>query len=146
MARWKRRSENEIDFEAMEELFEDLLETLPIREIDFTKPLKLGFTLTLDDQGYLSITEFGLIKEKFVPKQEPIIEFLDYGQDLTIIVDSPELNKKNLGVKVLERSIILSSGKKQKFVKKIKLPCNVKKNPPQINHKNNIVEILLKKQ
>ena len=60
----KRRSEDfSIDFETMEEIFEELIDMFDEEELDFSKPLKLGFNISLADRGSLKINEFGLLQE-----------------------------------------------------------------------------------
>jgi len=151
MVQWKKKKavqDQEIDFESLEELFEDLLETFDEEEIDFSKPLKIGFSVSLNGNGSLQVDEFGLLKEKKKEaKQEPIlVELMEFANEFLIVVETNSFSTREIDIKALDHALIISNHKSKNFLKKVSFPCKVKQDSIKTALNNGVLEIRLTKK
>ncbi|MFH1390871.1 MAG: Hsp20/alpha crystallin family protein [Candidatus Diapherotrites archaeon] len=150
MVQWKKKNtteSQEIDFETMEELFEELLETFQEDELDFSKPVQIGFTVSLDDNGSIQINEYGLLKEKKSPVKEgvPLVDLIEFPKEFLIVVETNSIPIKSIDIKVLDYALIISSHESKKFLKKINFPTKVNEDSLKTVLNNGVLEIRLKK-
>jgi HSP20 family molecular chaperone IbpA len=150
MSRWQKKDDNSsIDFETLEMILGEIVENLDTANVDFTKPFKIGFTLILDSEGYVNVKEFGIISASQLSdskKEQPLVEMIDFGEELVAAVELNGLSKRDINVKILNSKIIVSSKTSKKFSKNIKLPCPVDKSSIKTEFNNNVLEIRIKKQ
>ncbi len=150
MALWKKRRFDDcgIDYESMEEMLAEALDGLGAKEIDFTRPVKMGFTVMLDNDGFLRLNEFGLLSEEKAEKktEEPLVDVIDMDNELMIVIETNNLPAQDIDVKVMEQSMVISSEKQKKFIKKIAFPCKVKHASVRTSYNNNILEVRLPKR
>ncbi|MCR4369227.1 MAG: Hsp20/alpha crystallin family protein [archaeon] len=149
---WRKRrtfEDQSIDFETMEELFEEVLELFEESEVDFSKPLKMAFSVSLDEKGNLRINEFGLLKEKKFGSQkseEPFVELIEFDNEFLIVVEANSLPPKDIDIKVLDHALIISDNSNNKFLKKISFPSKVKETSIRTKINNNVLEIRIAKK
>tara|TARA_Y100000310_G_scaffold57396_1_gene52601 strand:- start:9912 stop:10394 length:483 start_codon:yes stop_codon:yes gene_type:complete len=151
MVQWKKRKsteDQEIDFETMEELFEELLETFHENELDFSKPVQLGFTVSLDAKGSLQINEYGLLKEKKseVKSDVPLVDLIEFPKEFLIVVETNTIPIKSIDIKVLDYALIISSHESKKFLKKVIFPAKVDEGSLKTTLNNGVLEIRLTKK
>jgi len=151
MSLWKKRKYEDysIDFETMEEIFEELIDLFDEKELDFSKPLKLGFTVSLDEKGNLKINEFGLLKEKKAKqkkKDEPFVELIDFENEFLVVVQTTTFSPEDIDIKVLDHALIISKHESKKFLKKLIFPDKVRTDSVKTEYNNGVLEIRLKKK
>jgi len=150
MAEWKTKKSYEkleIDFETIEELFEELLGVFEEQEIDFTKTLKLGFDVSLRDDGSLSIEKFGLLKERKQQKEEvPLVDMIEFEKELMVVVETNSLPLSDVDVKVKDSQITMTNQKTGELMKKINFPCKVRENTLKTKFNNGVLEMRLLKK
>ncbi|HZX19501.1 MAG TPA: Hsp20/alpha crystallin family protein [archaeon] len=151
MGLWKKRRSDdfEVDFETLEELFEELIDTFEEEEINFDKPLKLGFSVSLDEKGNLKINEFGLLEEKKpVQKKNEVllVDTIDYESEVLIVVETNSFPPEDIDVKVLDHAMIITNHKDKKFLKKINFDSKVRPDSINTQFNNGVLEIRLKKK
>lgn len=150
MSLWKKRRGDDfsIDFETMEEIFEELIDVFDEEELDFSKPLKLGFNVSLDDRGSLRINEFGLLQEKKIKqkkREEPFVELIDYENEFLVVVQTNTFSPEDIDIKVLDHALIISKHDSKKFLKKLTFPVKVRTDSVKTEYNNSVLEIRLKK-
>jgi len=150
MAMWRKRNSNDysIDFESMEEILEEILETFEEHELDFSQPLKVGFSISMDSSGCLKINEFGIIKqdEKQQKPQEPLVDIIESDEDLMICVEANSFPLEEINIKVLDYCVIISGSRTKKIIKKIYFPCKIKENSVKTRYNNGILELRARKK
>ena len=150
MAMWKKRNSNDysIDFESMEEILEEILETFEEHELDFSQPLKVGFSISMDQSGCLKIDEFGIIKqaEKQQKQQEPLIDIIESNEDVMVCVETNSFPPEEINIKVLDYCAIISSSRTKKLIKKVYFPAKIKENSVKTRYNNGILEIRARKK
>ncbi len=151
MAQWKKRTlyGNGIDFDMMEDLISELLEEFGEDEVDFSKPLKVGFSLSLDGSGCIHIDEFGLLKEKTSAEKKdasPLIEIIDFGSELLVVVEAANLPTKDIEVRASEQLMFVYNRNSKKFLKRVVFPCKVKGSTLRTNLNNGVLEVRIAKK
>jgi HSP20 family molecular chaperone IbpA len=150
MSRWQKKEDNSsIDFDTLEMILGEIVETLDTANLDFTKPFKIGFTLVLDSEGYVNVKEFGIVSASQLSdskKDQPLVEMIDFGEELVAAVELNGLSSRDISIKILNNKIIVSSKSSKKFSKSIKFPCPIDKSSIKTEFNNNVLEIRIKKQ
>ncbi|HZX34236.1 MAG TPA: Hsp20 family protein [archaeon] len=151
MAQWKKLDfgKYEIDVEVLEEALEELLfEALSSEEIDLSRPLQLGITVFLDESGKVKVNDLSLLKEpeKQGRGDDPLIELIDAGKEFIVVVETAKMPEKNLDIKVLDKSVIVSGLSSKDFSKKIIFPEKVEQKSVKTFYNNGILEIRLLKK
>jgi len=123
MVQWKNRKkidESEINFDVMEELFEEMLSTFEEKEVDFSKPLKLGFTVVLNPDGGLCIEEFGLLKDKKIKEQEkPLVEIIEFESEFLIVIEASKDALNNIDIRINKQRVLVANRNTNEILKKI---------------------------
>ncbi|MEM4261910.1 MAG: Hsp20/alpha crystallin family protein [Candidatus Diapherotrites archaeon] len=150
MSVWIKRSNEDakIDFEALEELLADMLDSTDLKGIDLSKPIKIGFSVKFTRTGEVKILEYGVVGEKLSNSQrknKPLIEMMDYGNELVTVIEMNCMPKEEFAVKAKKQEIIVFSKKTGKILKKLHLPCIVDCSSLKAEYNNNVLEIRIKK-
>ena len=154
MTLWKKRKfeDYSIDFETLEEIIEELIfESFNAEELDFTKPLHIGFTLSVDDNGKPRINEFGILKQELQSEvkkteEEPLFEIIESGEEFLVAIEVNDHVKNDLTIKVLDTSIVVSSNKSKDFLKKITFPKKISRKSLRTSYNNGIIELRVRKK
>jgi HSP20 family molecular chaperone IbpA len=150
MAIWKKRNSHEtsIDFESMEEILEEILETFEEDDLDFSNPLKVGFSISLDSSGCLKIDEFGILKsdEKKHCPSEPLIDLIESDSEMMVAFETNSLSPDEINIKILDYCTILSDSRTNRIIKKVYFPCRVKESTAKTRYNNGILEIRIRKK
>ncbi len=150
MSVWIKRKDNDaiIDFDALEELLADLLDSTDLKGIDTTKPIKIGFSVKFLRTGETKILEYGVAGEKSCKSQrkdKPLVEMMDYGNELVTVIEMNCMPKEEFSIKAKKREIIIFSKKTGKILKKLHLPCHVDCSSLRADYNNNVLEIRISK-
>ena len=150
MAMWKKRrfDDYDIDYDTLEELLSDVVESLQTNQIDLTKPLKVSFTAMLDRDGFLRVKEYGIIEQESHQKktEEPLVDVIELENEIIAVIETSNLPVQDVSVKVLDHAIVISNQHSKKFMKKIALPCKVKQGSLRTSYNNNVLEVKLEKR
>ena len=150
MVSWKKRGGNDsqIDFETLEDIIADMLESFPANQIDFSKPLKLGLSLSLDEDGCIRIDEFGLLKDEksSQKKDELLYEVIQFEKEVMVVLETGQFDEKNLEIKLLGDSVYVSNKISKKILKRIHLPCEVEHASAKQTLNNDVLEIRVSKK
>ncbi len=152
LTQWKKKEFKElsVDFNELEEYLEDLIfEAFEPSQMNPEEPIQLGFTISLRPNGRIKIDEFGILNEKNnslkEKTEEPLVELINNENEITIVVETNNINARLVDVKILDQTVIISSNKKNGFMKKIILPEKVKTESVKTTQNNNIIEIKILK-
>ncbi len=150
MALWRKRKfgEEGIDYEMYEGVISELLDSFDGKEIDFSKPLTVGFELSVDSSGCLRVDGYGIIERASGGKAveaRPLVEVIDFEKDLLVVVDTADLPEKDVDVKVYDREMLISNHNSKKFLKKVSFPCSVKQDSMRTSLNNGVLELRLAK-
>lgn len=151
MAPWLKRTKEDytIDFDTLEELIGDLLDSLETKDVDLTKPIKVSFDISLDLHGCVKINEYGLVNDKQVVKQkkiDPLVEMIDFEHEIMAAVELSGIAKKDFDVKIFEKEVLIMGKTPRKVIRRLELPCKVIKDSLRTEFKNSVLEISLKKK
>ena len=150
MVQWKNRKkidESEINFDVMEELFEEMLSTFEEKEVDFSKPLKLGFTVVLNPDGGLCIEEFGLLKDKKIKEQEkPLVEIIEFESEFLIVIEASKDALNNIDIRINKQRVLVANRNTNEILKKIDLHSPISEGHIRTKFNNNILEVRLEKK
>lgn len=147
-----------------EEIFKDVKTKLPsdlVRERDLPDgsksqelgPFVYGYSISVGPDGKPVIREFGNIKSgthkekpiEFRDQREPLIDVINETDFVKVIAELPGVEKKDIDLKIEDKSLIISVETPRKFYKKIELPENINVSTPNANYRNGILEVTLKK-
>ena len=150
MVQWKNRKkidESEINFEVLEELFEEMLSTFEEKELDFSKPLKLGFTVVLNPDGGLCIEEFGLLKEKKIKDQKkPLAEIMEFENEFLIVIEASKESLNNIDIRINKQRVLVANRDTNEILEKIELSSPISEGQIRTKFNNNILEVRLEKK
>ncbi len=150
MVQWKRRAQEEsvIDFEMMESMLSDMLDSFETTEIDFTQQFKVAFTCSLDADGCVRVDEFGFLGEGLKKKQpeQPLVEIIEFEREILAVVDATNLPRKDIDFKISGSSLVLSEKGSKKFMKQVTFPCIVNEGSVRTSFNNGVLEIRLSKK
>ena len=155
MDEWKKKrrfNDLFIDFEKMEQIMDELIKNMfDEKELKQTrKPLILGFSIKIDENGKPRIQEFGNIKatpQKTIVKKarEPLVDVIWSDKELTITAELPGVEKKDINLKIEKNKVIIGVEKPMSFYKEIYLEDKVLPKTVKASLKNGILEIVVKK-
>ncbi|HLC92393.1 MAG TPA: Hsp20/alpha crystallin family protein [archaeon] len=149
-AYWKKRSteESQVDFETMETIISDIMDTFETDTVDFTKQFKIAFTCSLDGEGCVRIDEFGFLGEELKKKMdsEPLVEVIEFKTEILAVVDATNLPRKDIDFKISANSLLLSEKGSKKSLKRIEFPCNVNEESVRASFNNGVLEIRVAKK
>ncbi|MEK6957563.1 MAG: hypothetical protein AABW99_01095 [archaeon] len=153
MAHWKKRGfdDDTLDFESLEEMLEELVfENFRAEDLDFTKPLDIGFNISIDDNGHLHINEFGVIRPQYAKEkkaeEKPLVEMIDLGREILLVVETNTLSEKELDIRVMDHAVLISNHKNRKQVDKIVFPEKVVEESIRSSYNNGILELRFSKK
>jgi HSP20 family molecular chaperone IbpA len=82
-----------------------------------------------------------LIKEK-----SPLVDIFEEGNYLIVLAELPGIDEKDINIETDESTItITAENETRKYLKIVRLPTRIKRDPIEFTHKNNILQVRLKK-
>jgi len=154
----KRRGRRQNEFRKLED---DLAEMIRMFEemnrgsfnsADRSEPYVYGFSVRFGPEGKPSIEEFDNIPkmiygERHAPgEREPLTDVINREKELSVIVELPGVEKKEIGLKTGETSLEINvDTPRRKYHKMIALPARVKADSTRATCNNGILEVRIEK-
>ena len=139
----------------MDELINELVRQTKNLPLDIAhKPLTLGFSIKINNQGQPIVEEHGNMEQVSTEKQvsynslEPMADVMDGQEDVIITVEIPGMNEQDIQVKFFGESGIVIEAKNSDiaYFKEINLSAQILKESVQKKYTNNILEVLIHKK
>jgi HSP20 family protein len=143
--------EMEEEMKEMEENFESLSNQFGGKQKE--NPHYYGVRIFIGPDGVPKVEEFGNIKKGKFGKPilsdeiEPMVDVIDHGDEIWIVVDLPGVSKENIKVSATEDKIYLKAeGESRKYSKEIEVPSKIDPDSVKASYKNGVLEIKVKKK
>jgi len=119
--------------------------TLFIKTASTKKTFHISRTLNISRATHPSFTLLphmpSLIKEK-----PPLIDIFEEGDYLIVLAELPGIDEKDINIETDESTLtITAENENKKYLKTVRLPTRIKRGPIEFTHKNNILQVKLKK-
>jgi HSP20 family protein len=115
-------------------------------------PLVYGLTMQTGEDGEPVMQELGSAPEQArigggeSPEREPLIDVIESGEQVSVIVELPGVKKEHIKIEVIERSLQVDLDDEIKeFHERIALPCDVLPDGIKASYKNGVLEILMRR-
>lgn len=115
-------------------------------------PLVYGFSMQTGEDGEPVMQELGNAPEQArigsekSPEREPLIDVIESGEQISVIVELPGVKKDDIKIEVLERLLQVDVDDDIKeFHERIKLPCEVLPDSIKASYKNGVLEISMRR-
>jgi HSP20 family protein len=138
--------------EEMEKVIEELMKT-SFNNMEPGRFLTKGFSIRIDSNGKPRIETFGNKtgdqsgKEPTVSFIEPLADVIEKENEITITVEIPGVERKDINLRTTKRMIEIDvSSKNRKYHKVIDLPSEIVPNSTKATYKNGVLDIVLKKR
>lgn len=133
----------------MDNILEQFLQGDPSRQ---QNPLVYGFSMHVGPDKVPVIQEFGNIMEaeeggKPDLLREPLTDVIEEKERVRIIVELPGVEKQDIKLDALERSLDINvDNPPKRFNKHLDLPCDILPDSAKASYKNGVLEIVLDRQ
>ena len=115
-------------------------------------PLVYGFSMQTGEDGEPVVQEFGNAPGQAMtsggksPEREPLIDVNESGEQVSVIVELPGVEKEDIKIEVLERSLQVDvDNEVKRFHERIELPCDVLPDSIKASYKNGVLDISIKR-
>jgi len=115
-------------------------------------PLLYGFSMQTGEDGEPVMQELGSAPERArigggeSPEREPLIDVIESGEQVSVIIELPGVKKEHVKIEVLERSLQVDLDDDIKeFHERIVLPCDVLPDSIKASYKNGVLEISMRR-
>jgi HSP20 family protein len=115
-------------------------------------PLVYGFSVQTGQDGEPVMQEFGnapappKISDRQPVEREPLIDVIESGEIIKVIVELPGVRKDDIKIDAHERLLeIMVDNDSKPFHEQIDLPCDVIKSSVKAGYKNGVLEISMKR-
>ncbi|HET6405251.1 MAG TPA: archaeal heat shock protein Hsp20 [Candidatus Thermoplasmatota archaeon] len=126
------------------------------------QPFVYGFSMRIGKDGMPHLTPFGSAAPGFAGPnaptieagaanddlvREPLSDVIEGDQEVSVTVELPGVEKKDVSLKVAEETIAVRVDKGQRrYHKVIRLPCKVQPNTAKATFKNSILDVTIQRQ
>ncbi|MBU0661907.1 Hsp20/alpha crystallin family protein [Candidatus Micrarchaeota archaeon] len=157
----KRRIDITLDLDKMEELMDKMMgEMFEQRALNGAeagkKPLVMGFSVKMGQDGNAHIESFGNVKPRPTNAQNqnlarisdvraPLTDIVERGDDITITAEMPGVEKNDVKLEINSQGAIIRADKPAVFYKRVSFPASADPKTAKINLTNGILEITVKK-
>jgi HSP20 family protein len=115
-------------------------------------PLVYGFSMQTGEDGEPVVREFGnaprqaRIGDKEPREREPLIDVIESGERVSVIVELPGVKKEDIKVEAFGRSLQVEvDDEAKRFNERIELPCDVLPGSIKASYNNGVLEISMKR-
>jgi len=143
--------ELEEELENIARMFEDMRDA-SFEELRSDEPYVYGFSVRIGHEGKPSIEEFGNMSEvvsgqTLSPGEiEPLTDIIEGDKDVSVIVELPGVDKKDINLKTEESSLeIKVDTPKRRYHKRLALPCRVKPETAKVSYNNGVLEVRIER-
>lgn len=160
-------------FEDIDKMFEDVFRDIE-KEVpeDFIKerrlpdgrtikefgPFVYGYSVKIGPDGKPIVREFGNVrpstpafpfqrpKMELKKEREPMVDVLDIGDSIKVVVELPGVEKSDINLDSAEKNMTISvDTEARKYYKKVELPAEIDPDSAKASYTNGILEVELKK-
>ena len=114
--------------------------------------LVYGFSMQTGEDGEPVMQELGSAPEQArtdggrSPERKPLIDVIESGEQVSVIVELPGVKKEQIKIEVLERSLQVDLDDEVKeFHERIELPCDVLPDSIKASYKNGVLEVSMRR-
>ncbi len=157
---WFRRRRS--IFDIFDELLREIEEDIRQMEEEFQRflregrsevrgPYYYGVRVTIGPDGVPRIEEFGNIrrtrtgKPVILEEVEPMVDVLDYDNEVIVVAELPGVDKDKIKVKIKDNKLVIKAENKKKYYKEVELPAKVKPETAKASYKNGVLEVRIEK-
>jgi HSP20 family protein len=113
-------------------------------------PLIYGFSMRVGPNGSPAIQQFGnatppQLCDPKPPAREPLTDIREDEDKVTVILELPGVDKKDIRVTAEERNLELEVDSPKRYSKHLDLPCNVLPGSAKANYKNGVLEVVMRR-
>jgi HSP20 family protein len=114
-------------------------------------PLIYGFSMRVGPDGMPSIQQFGnagppALSRSDPAAREPLTDIREDGEKVTVIMELPGVDKKDIRVTAEDRDLELEVDSPDKrYSKHLDLPCDVLPDSAKANYKNGVLEVTMRR-
>jgi HSP20 family molecular chaperone IbpA len=81
-----------------------------------------------------------------IEKKSPLVDIFEEGDHLIVLAELPGLDEKDIGIETDGSTLMIKAeNETRKYLKIVRLPTPIEKSPIEFTHKNNILQVRLKK-
>lgn len=144
--------------EEMEGLMEELMSRMPEHDLEQlakqSKPGVYGFSINVSNEGKPMIREFGNVRPESAgggnmlisEEREPLVDVIEGKADITVMVELPGVDKKDIIAKGEGRSLAISvNSAGRKYFKELELPATADFANASAKYNNGVLEIVLQR-
>jgi HSP20 family protein len=141
-----------------ERLFDEMQRSLAgalnnVGNMEPGKPYVHGFSFKIGPDGKPHMSEFGNRsqmptkgKPVFSDEREPLTDVIDEGKTLSVTLEVPGVEKKDIDLRVTESELEVSvDNEARKYHKRIALPTRVKPPTTKATYKNGVLDVTIEK-
>jgi HSP20 family protein len=146
------------EFEKMFKMMEEMMKQM-IHNIDFNN-IEPGITFIYGDEIYIDSNrnpnfqefrnyprELSDEKQPIQEKTEPLIDIIKRNKDISITVEIPNVEKKDIDLRTTENNLEIKVDKPdQQFHRNVVLPCKVKPKTTKATYKNGVLDVIIKRK
>jgi len=82
----------------------------------------------------------------WIKEKPPLVDIFEEGDYLIVLAELPGIDEKDINIETDESTItITAENETKKYLKIVRLPTHIKRGPIAFTHKNNILQVRLKK-
>lgn len=142
------------DFSRIEDTMREIMNNMlkDFNNVDpENSPFVSGFSMRTGPDGKPVIRRFGNVKkpegEKIINEIEPLVDVMEYGGDVVVIVELPGARKEEINLECSGNELeIIVSNEKKPYHKIVKLPVEVKKDKIDASYNNGVLEIKIERK
>jgi HSP20 family protein len=143
----------DLEMQTMREHMDRILERMLSGELkEGRDPLVYGFSMRPGPDGKPVIHEFGNaetaeLADEQPPSREPLTDIREDADKVTVIIELPGVDKKDIKVTAEDRQLELEVDSSDKrYRKRLELPCDVLSDSAKANYKNGVLEVVMIRQ
>lgn len=138
----------------MEKIMRNRFQEINFKEMDPDKSFIYGYKINVGSDENPKVQEFrnhprelSDENQSISDEPEPLTEIIECDNEISITVEIPEVEKKDIDLKPTENNLeIRADTPYQKYHRNIKLPCKVKPKTTKTTYKNGVLDIIIKRK